>query len=271
MNKKKRTNECDKEHLLKKIRKLEEKIRKLPVLVEESDNNEICKEGLLLSPVIMDSDEQEIYATRVDHEDTPPLGSPTEQIESSHNDNSDNDQILDESVLEILGAVHSEQKGVTLHQEIATSWTEILTNGLKKEEREEISKSNLPFQNCLELCAPKLNPEVKSALPESARKRDQVIESRQKQISTVLSCLGSALQGCVRGSDVKDILKKVNQASRLLCGTLYLDSASRRSLVLFYINKDMKESLQHTRPQEYLFGNDLSEKIKTAKSVQKSV
>ncbi|KOB78982.1 ORF1p [Operophtera brumata] len=271
MNKKKRTHECDKEHLLKKIRKLEKKIRKLPDSVEESDNNEICEEGLLLSPVIMDSDEQEIYTTRVDHQDTPPLGSPTQQIESSHNDNSDNDQILDDSVLNILGAVQSEQKGATLHKEIANRWTELLTNGLKKEEKEEISKSNLPFQNCPEQCAPKLNPEVKAALPESARKRDQVIESRQKQISTVLSCLGSALQGCVSGSDVKEILKKVNQASRLISDTLYLDSRSRRSLVLFCINKDMKDSLQQTRPHEYLFGKNLSEQIKTAKSVQKSV
>ncbi|KOB66272.1 ORF1p [Operophtera brumata] len=142
-------------------------------------------------------------------------------------------------------------------------WTEILTNGLKNEEREKITKSDLPFQNCLELCAPKLNPEVKAALPESARKRDQ--------ISTVLSCLGSALQGCVSGSDVKNILKKVNQASRLLCDTLYCDSRSRRSPVLFCVNKDMKEYLQQTKPQEYLFRKDLSEQIKTAKSVQKSV
>lgn len=200
-----------------------------------------------------------------------PLSTPPCELEEELEESLPIDDPLDESILEILGAVETKQKGTNLHKEIVSRWIEVIENGLKKEEKDEIIKTHLPFENCPQMCTPKLNPEVKAALPEAARKRDQIIETRQKQVSTVLSCLGMALQGCINGADHKEILEKIMNASKLLCDTLHLDSKGRRSLILFCINKDMKESLLQTKPQEYLFGKDLSEQIKTAKSVQKSV
>ncbi|KAI5638463.1 hypothetical protein NE865_08929 [Phthorimaea operculella] len=157
-------------------------------------------------------------------------------------------------------------------EEIAERWQEILEKGLKKEEKEELTKLNPPFENCPKMVAPKLNKEVGAALNDNGKKRDALIELRQKQMSTSLSCLGQALQLCIKSTmDNKlDIIKKLNDSSRLLCDAMYLDTRGRRTLVLSSINKNLKDSLLETEPNEFLFGDNLTDKIKTAKAVQKS-
>ncbi|KAJ2941412.1 hypothetical protein O0L34_g3620 [Tuta absoluta] len=50
---------------------------------------------------------------------------------------------------------------------------------------------------------------------------------------------------------------------------MYLDTRGRRTEgVLASINKNLKDSLQETEPNEFLFGDNLIDKIKTAKAVQ---
>ncbi|KAL4704043.1 hypothetical protein ACJJTC_003990 [Scirpophaga incertulas] len=67
-----------------------------------------------------------------------------------------------------------------------------------------------------------------------------------------------------------EILKNINDAAKILCNTCYSDTMSRRSLISAVIKKDMKESLTGDT-DSFLFGSDLSEKIKITKAVQKSV
>ncbi|XP_063837657.1 uncharacterized protein LOC135086794 [Ostrinia nubilalis] len=122
------------------------------------------------------------------------------------------------------------------------------------------------------MCAPKLNKEVAAALNDMAKKRDQVIETRQKQMSTALACVGQALQMCIGDHQQQKltIIKKLNEAGRLLSDSIFLETKGRRNLVLSTINKDLKDSLLETESGDYLFGDNLIEKIKTAKAVQKS-
>ncbi|KAI5633830.1 hypothetical protein NE865_13466 [Phthorimaea operculella] len=169
-------------------------------------------------------------------------------------------------------APNPKPKKPIVRTEIAERWQEILEKGLKKEEKEELTKLNPPFENCPKMVAPKLNKEVGAALNDNGKKKDALIELRQKQMSTSLSCLGQALQLCIKSTmDNKlDIIKKLNDASRLLCDAMYLDTRGRRTLVLSSINKNLKDSLLETEPNEFLFGDNLTDKIKTAKAVQKS-
>lgn len=181
---------------------------------------------------------------------------------------------MDDNILEILGVIPPPQpKGDILHSEISERWSETLKKGLKKEEKEDIIKQYPPFQNIPTMLAPKLNPEISAALNDSVKKRDNIIENRQKQLSAILSCLGSALQLSIM-NDIEEnrmtIIKRINDASRLLCDALFLDTRGRRSLILSVINKNLKDFLIQTEPETYLFGENLTEKIKTAKSVQKS-
>lgn len=207
------------------------------------------------------------------------LQSPThESIEDSVENINPEDlhDLVDDSILEILGEAPSvEKKGQALNKQIAERWQEIVKKGMKKEEKDKLVKDNPIFANCDFISPPKLNPEVSAALAdkETAKRRDQVIQKRQEQVSTALTCLGSALQTCIK-EDLQahklNIIKNLNDASRLLCDSIHLDTKGRRSLVLSVIKKDMKDFLVQSEPKEYLFGENLGEKIKTAKTVQKT-
>ncbi|XP_060806494.1 uncharacterized protein LOC132903258 isoform X1 [Amyelois transitella] len=251
----KRSSEEERNHLLKKIRKLERKIIRLP----ESD----CEDDVEI-------DECQSY----NKENMPTPLPEDEFVENPCEENLDQeDSNLDEEILNVLGVAPAPlPKKEILHKEVADRWTKILSRGLDKEEREPLHKDNIEFQNVPKMIAPKLNKEVAAAMNEGARKRDQVIENRQKQISTALSCIGQALQMALQNIQENkiSIIKKMNDAGRLLCDSLFLDSRGRRTLVLSTINKDLKDSLLETEAGEFLFGENLTEKIKTAKAVQKS-
>ncbi|KAL0879612.1 hypothetical protein ABMA27_003331 [Loxostege sticticalis] len=240
--------EEDKYHLLKKIRRLEKKIISLP----ESDEE------------VREIEEGEIESDK--ENDLPEV----EFLEECILDENKEDD-LEEEVLNILGVAPAPAPiKESLHKQIAERWCEILNKGLKKEEKETITKENPAFENVPKMTAPRLNKEVAAALNDTAKRRDQVIENRQKQMSTALACIGQALQLCLGDKKNLTIIKKMNEAGRLLCDSIFLETKARRNLVLSTINKDLKESLQETESADYLFGENLTEKIKTAKAVQKS-
>ena len=171
---------------------------------------------------------------------------------------------LDDQVLETLGVEpHPDKAGEDLHKEISQRWDVILKKGLAKEENDRIEKENLPFTNMKLMLPPKLNSEVSAAVNKMSSKRDQLIQKRQQQVATALSCLGSGLQICLKDIQTQkmDIIKKLNDPSRLLCDSLCLNTRGRRSVLLSVINKDMKEFLLQSQSET---------KIRTAKSVQKS-
>ncbi|KAL4709214.1 hypothetical protein ACJJTC_010514 [Scirpophaga incertulas] len=117
---------------------------------------------------------------------------------------------------------------------------------------------------------PKLNPEIVAAVSEPVKKRDLIIAERQKQVGAALAALGMSLQLFLQNGERIEILKNINDAAKILCNTFYSDTMSRRSLISAVINKDMKESLTGDT-DSFLFGSDLSEKIKLTKAAQKSV
>lgn len=226
--------------------------------------------------ICLDNNESPDIHVVEDIENIPPsINEESEEIipEEIEDINEEEDK-LPEDILEILGFTEPKQsKGQALQKDIVQLWSEILKNGLKKADKEDISENNLPFDNCPLMIPPKLNPEVNMAINDPNRKRDHLIEIRQKQISTVLACLGAALQLCVKGDIQQNkatIIKKINEGCKMLCDSFFLDTRGRRSLILSTINKNMKESLLQTEPLTYLFGDNLTEKIKTAKSVQRS-
>ncbi|XP_073964738.1 uncharacterized protein [Choristoneura fumiferana] len=258
---KKRSTEEKRTHLLEKIRKLDEKIK-------NSESEKAASDARLQSP------SQESHDDNVENINPEALDELVE--EGTDLTGLATEEEIDDSILEILGEGPSiDKKAQPLHNKIVVRWQEILKKGMKKEEKDKLAKDNPAFVNCELMSPPKLNPEVSAALAdkEMAKRRDQLIEKRQQQVSNALACLGSALQTCIK-EDLQvhklNIIKNLNDASRLLCDSIYLDTKGRRSLVLSVINKDMKEFLVQSEPKEYLFGENLGEKIKTARTVQKT-
>lgn len=189
-------------------------------------------------------------------------------------DDSTNDSVaLDGEVLDILGEdpTSTTTYGKDIRSEVATRFEHIATNGLNKETRSDLCNKHLIPANATLIGAPALNPEIKAALTEPVVKRDKLIESRQKRLACAITCLGEAV---TRLLDTKErdntLLKLIMDAGRLVCDAQNNESVSRRNLAVYSLKKEMQGPLLSTKIDKSLFGEQLSESLKTAKAVHKS-
>lgn len=63
-------------------------------------------------------------------------------------------------------------------------------------------------------------------------------------------------------------MQRLSDAGRLLSDIHHSETVSRRELVTMNLNKDWKDTLSESPMDEWLFGTDLEERLKTAKSLQ---
>lgn len=181
---------------------------------------------------------------------------------------------LDQDILDILGDDPSTENpyGDDLHKDIAHRWQNILVNGLNKDNRITLQKLYLPAENCSYMKAPKLNAEIKAALTEVNNKKDIYSQSRQNQLTSCLAAIGKVLNGALaRNRNIpQDIIKPLSDAGRLLCDYHHKESLSRRYAAMNSLSKETKDVLKNTKIDEFLFGSDLAEKLKTSKAISKS-
>ncbi|XP_063531423.1 uncharacterized protein LOC134742302 [Cydia strobilella] len=195
---------------------------------------------------------------------------PTQPVETSEETG---DVILDSTLLEILGEDPSliQQYGKEIQNDLAKRLQHITTNGLTKEVRKELCDRYLPPSNCPLIDAPELNPEIIAAVSDAVMKRDKGIQLKQKQLGRAISCVAEALSTLMSKED-KDapVIKLLMDACRLLSDNQNQDSVTRRNFILYNLKKDTKEQLQKTNIDKMLFGSELAETLKTAKSISKS-
>lgn len=179
---------------------------------------------------------------------------------------------IDPNVLLILGEDPStiNSHGDDLNQHVASRWQHILLNGLSKEVKTEILKQYLVPANCTHLKAPKLNPEMKAALNEANFKKDFFSEAKQNQLSSCLTALGKVLDKALELNLNQDILKPLSDAGRLLCDYHHRESQSRRFAIMNTLNKETRNAVKDTKIDEYLFGSELADQLKSAKAISKS-
>ncbi|RVE40663.1 hypothetical protein evm_014687, partial [Chilo suppressalis] len=144
--------------------------------------------------------------------------------------------------------------------------------GLTKEVKEEILDEYQVPSNCEFLFAPTLNPEAKVALSDPLVKRDSFLMQKQKQLGVALAALASATTLILANETSKQkLLKPISDACRILCDNHYIDTKSRRNLVISSTNTKLKDTLiESVRDKSWLFGENISEKLRTAKTIQKS-
>jgi hypothetical protein len=195
------------------------------------------------------------------------------QIDSTPEINSASDSVLDSMLLDILGddPTATAEYGKDINDQLASRLDYFASNGLTKEARKELSEKYLVPSNCVRIGAPTLNAEIKAALPENLVKRDKAIETRQNLLAKAISSLGSAISDELSTTNKnQDLLKKLMDTGRLLCDIQHAESVTRRNFALYALKKDLKEHLFNTKIDKYLFGENLSETLKTAKAVSKS-
>lgn len=179
---------------------------------------------------------------------------------------------IDPSLLQVLGEDPStlSNHGHDINKHVAPRWQHILLNGLTKEVKAEMLKQYLIPANCSNLKAPKLNPEIKAALSEINLKKEVFSENKQNQLSGCLTALGKVLDVALSSNLNQEIIKPLSDAGRLLCDYHYRESQSRRYAILNSLNKDTRDAVKDTKIDEYLFGSDLAEHLKSAKAISKS-
>ncbi|XP_045492703.1 uncharacterized protein LOC123692103 [Colias croceus] len=192
---------------------------------------------------------------------------------SVDNDKQNEELELDEDVLQLLGDAPKTDTslGPAIHKDVASRWQDILSKGLPKEIKDILYKEYLVPNNCDLLLAPALNPEVKAALPEALIKRDTSLSYRQKQLGVALSALATVTQMVIANETSKQkILKPLSDACRLLCDSHHAETRTRRKFVISSINTKLKDALIETKRDALLFGDNISDKLKAAKSIQQS-
>ncbi|XP_063541959.1 uncharacterized protein LOC134750664 [Cydia strobilella] len=183
------------------------------------------------------------------------------------------DQELDDDILLMLGDAPRPELalGDSIHKDVASRWHEILLKGLQKEVKEKLFQEYLVPSNCDLLVAPTLNAEAKAALTVSSIKRDHAIMEKQKQLGIALSALAQATDLLLKpDASAQKILKPVSDACRILCDSHYLETKTRRYFVVSSVNTDLKETLTNTVRDGFLFGDNVTDKLKAAQSIQKS-
>lgn len=210
--------------------------------------------------------------------DRPDMGSERQSHSDSDQDSCISEKpenAIDEEALAILGKDPSLEtpREVMLHPDLASRWKAFIVSGVDKETRGELLKNYPRGGNC-PLEPPILNPEFISSLNETAVKRDKHFTDSQCLIGSAMSALGSAITLLLderkEGVDRNELLKFMCDAGKLLADLHHKESTARKAYILPGLDKKAKTLLGKTQTDRYLFGEDLSEKLKSAKAMEKA-
>lgn len=184
------------------------------------------------------------------------------------------DPVLNSDILSLLGEDPLTPKinVLPLQKDLASRWENLLKNGLSEENRKQLIEKYPSPENCLLLCPPKVNPEVKAAVPSQALRRDDRLVSRQEQIGAALAAIGATISNLLEegGEDKLKHIEALGDAGRLLADVHYAESNSRRDLISINLNKSLKDTLNNACVDGWLFGSNLEERVKTSKELEKS-
>ncbi|XP_059060144.1 uncharacterized protein LOC131853301 [Achroia grisella] len=285
----KRKREKEEARIMKKMRKLEQKLHRRRRILSSDDN--VSSEQLTTVPSIpnsieMSPSQQEIALDMPDLMSPLPQSPNVDPVVTGLNPspvpdkeeinvyvNTPEEMQLEDDILQILGeAPQPDIKfGKNIHSNIASRWEDILIKGLPKEAKDIILKRYFIPANCSNLMAPILNPEAKVAMPDILVKRDATLVQKQSQIGIVLSALAELTEMILQNENSKQkLLQPLSDACRLLCDSHNVETKTRRNIIMSSINCSLRDTFDTTKRDKFLFGEDLAEKLKAAKSVQKT-
>ncbi|XP_047995488.1 uncharacterized protein LOC125233493 [Leguminivora glycinivorella] len=268
----------DEEYYARKIRKLEHKMEKIRrERREESSDSEWSSES---SDAIQYDEElvNELADHHVSEQEVPRTEGPQEENQPSPviDPQLEITPELDPSILNILGDEPAKEEvfSKAVHKDIASRWSDILINGLKDDVKKEIISCHDIPENLTLLQSPILNPEIKAAVNENALKRDVILSEKQRSMACVLTCIADLMSSNLENSsdtaENKGSLKLLSDTGRLLCHVHYEESLARRNFLQACLSKDVKENIKDLKRDKFLFGTDLSEKLKSMKAITKT-
>ncbi|XP_036141518.1 uncharacterized protein LOC118645132 [Monomorium pharaonis] len=255
----------------------------------EQEVNEVLLDELAINPPQETSNGRAATpmksATETQQVEKPNTNSSAVELQKSDNPSQEDKRViedLDEDILEAIGSRVAEERVLApaIPNSIAVRIEGILKKGLPKEEREKLLEAHVPPKNCVLTDPPKLNDEVKVSINETSKKQDDRIVEKQKKITACLALLGSSIRDIIDKNKTEgnpklsttqiELVKKLSEAARLLADLQRDETQTRRSLILAALSSSQKETLESGEADEWLFGQKLGDRLKAAKSIERS-
>ncbi|XP_063977186.1 uncharacterized protein LOC135162545 [Diachasmimorpha longicaudata] len=180
-----------------------------------------------------------------------------------------------DNILKVLGVDLNESKfkKVKFHAELKNTWSKWVKQGLPEKNKTEILES-YNRKGDLFTEAPKVNLEILPLLSDVAKKRDQHFSETQNCIGSALIALGGAISMLIDppddGLDEDIFTDYLSQAGQLLTDVFFQQSVARKSFITPQLNKSIKPAVEAMISDEWLYGNDLKDKVKDVKEIAKA-
>lgn len=178
---------------------------------------------------------------------------------------------LNEALLQILGEEPSPgEEKLVIHTSIAKRWGAWLKAPMTKEVKEDLFKK-YPREGEFSLEAPKLNEELNSSINESSIKRDRYFIITQNMIGTALSALAPAITSLIamKSEEANKILGDVWNAARVMAEIHRSQTGARRACILPSLAKPVADALSKREADQFLFGQNLGDKLTQLKTLDK--
>lgn len=119
-----------------------------------------------------------------------------------------------------------------------------------------------------------MNPEVAATMNDVALKRDKFAAQTQNLTGSAMLALGLAITTLLEangeeGIDKNQLLEYLCDAGKLFADSHHQEAMTRKSFILPGMEKNIKDVLEKSRPDKFIFGENLPEKIKSTKSIEK--
>ncbi|KYB28539.1 hypothetical protein TcasGA2_TC032519 [Tribolium castaneum] len=187
-----------------------------------------------------------------------------------------NDEELPEEILECLGEDPSKLPvtHITVLSSVVTRWTHVMFNGLPKEDKGQLLKLYQPPADG-GFKPPLLNTEVEAILPTTSVKKDRYQVASQTQMLASLGAHSEALKliaSCT--TELPEPFKKqlgrlLSDSANLISDLVFTTSQTRRHLLFPLLSKQVKELTLKVPPREFLFGANMADELRTAKSAER--
>ncbi|RLU21563.1 hypothetical protein DMN91_005936 [Ooceraea biroi] len=182
---------------------------------------------------------------------------------------------LRDNVLKVLGVDLNESKfkEVKYHPELLDAWSKWIKQGLPAKNKQELLELYNRKED-LYTEAPKVNLEIIPLLSDITKKRDQHFLETQNCVGTALAALGVAVSMLIDppedGLDEDTFMDYLSHAGQVLTDVFYQQSVARKSFITPQLNKNIKPTADAMISDEWLYGNNLKDKVKDAKKIEKA-
>jgi len=187
--------------------------------------------------------------------------------------------VEDESLLDILNSTQVENEyGPPINQDVAVSVVRLFTQKQPKEATDKIRQNSKIPDNCKALATARVNPEIWSILTPKLKQTDFSYQSIQQNVSVASVVLTGMAEKLFKTDFNKftrenrdDLLRTTLEALTVL-GSLCQDLNQKRKQELKpALNREVASICSSSATTDLLFGDNLHDQLKAAKSTSNAI